>query len=310
MPPQDAPPDPPDILAVGAVLWDIIGRTRGGMRPGDDVPGRITRQPGGVALNVALALARFGMRPALLSAVGRDEEGEALIAACARAGLDCRHVHRPDGLRTDIYMAIEANGQMIAAIADAATLEAAGTRILDPLGDGRLGTAARPWTGPVVIDGNLTEDLLARIAADPLLARAGLCVAPASPGKAGRLRPFLRHPRATLYVNRIEAGILTGTAPGDAAAAAAALIRAGCARALVTDGAGPVAEGSARGVSRAPTPSVPRPARVTGAGDTFMAAHIVAELGGAAAETSLARAARAASAYVAGRNPEDADVAG
>ena len=32
----------PEILCVGAVLWDIIGRTSAAMAPGDDVPGRIT----------------------------------------------------------------------------------------------------------------------------------------------------------------------------------------------------------------------------------------------------------------------------
>jgi sugar/nucleoside kinase (ribokinase family) len=41
-------------------------------------------------------------------------------------------------------------------------------------------------------------------------------------------------------------------------------------------------------------------ARVTGAGDTFMAAHIVAEARGEARELALASALRAAAAYVSG----------
>jgi sugar/nucleoside kinase (ribokinase family) len=61
----------PDILCIGSVLWDIIGRSPASMRLGSDVPGRITRLPGGVAMNIAMTLARFGMRPALLSAIGR-----------------------------------------------------------------------------------------------------------------------------------------------------------------------------------------------------------------------------------------------
>ena len=40
--------------------------------------------------------------------------------------------------------------------------------------------------------------------------------------------------------------------------------------------------------------------RVTGAGDTFMAAHIAAELGGREAEAALDDALRAAARYVSG----------
>ena len=43
--------------------------------------------------------------------------------------------------------------------------------------------------------------------------------------------------------------------------------------------------------------------RVTGAGDTFMAAHIVAEREGAGREEALSRALRAAALYVSGDNP-------
>jgi sugar/nucleoside kinase (ribokinase family) len=50
----------PDILCIGSVLWDIIGRSATSMRLGSDVPGRITRLPGGVAMNIAMTLRRFG----------------------------------------------------------------------------------------------------------------------------------------------------------------------------------------------------------------------------------------------------------
>ena len=54
------------------------------------------------------------------------------------------------------------------------------------------------------------------------------------------------------------------------------------------------------------TPTAPPPVlatRVTGAGDTFMAAHIAAEAGGADRDTALARALRAAATYVSGETP-------
>ncbi len=53
----------PDILCIGSVLWDIIGRSPAAMRLGSDVPGRITRLPGGVAMNIAMTLARACARP-------------------------------------------------------------------------------------------------------------------------------------------------------------------------------------------------------------------------------------------------------
>ncbi|HFQ15736.1 MAG TPA: kinase, partial [Rhodobacteraceae bacterium] len=58
--------DKVDILCIGSVLWDVIGRSPGRLAPGADVPGRISRLPGGVAMNIAMMLARFGLTPALL----------------------------------------------------------------------------------------------------------------------------------------------------------------------------------------------------------------------------------------------------
>ena len=291
--------DAPDILCIGSVLWDVIGRAPAHMERGADVPGRITRLPGGVALNIAMTLRRFGMRPALLSAVGRDAEGEELVRACAALGLVTGHLYRSEDLPTDVYMAVEGANGLIAAIADAHSLEAAGERILRPLADGALGSAAAPWRGPVALDGNLTEALLAEIARSPLFAAADLRVAPASPGKAERLTPFLGHPSATLYVNLEEAGLLTRTRLLTAAEGAEALLARGAARALVTHGGEAVAEGTARGV-RAMRPRAVMVTRVTGAGDTFMAAHIAAEARGEAPEAALATALGAAADYVSG----------
>ena len=63
---------------------------------------------------------------------------------------------------------------LIAAIADAHSLEAAGDKILRPLADGSLGSADAPWSGLIALDGNLTTQLLADIAASPLFAAADL----------------------------------------------------------------------------------------------------------------------------------------
>jgi sugar/nucleoside kinase (ribokinase family) len=294
----------PDILCIGSVLWDIIGRSSIAMRLGSDVPGRITRLPGGVAMNIAMTLARFALTPALLSAVGRDEEGRELVAACDRMGMITNHLYRSEDLPTDIYMAIEGPQGLIAAIADAHSLEAAGDKILRPLADGRLATLENPWAGMVALDGNLTVALLAEIATSPLFARADLRVAPASPGKAERLLPLLSHPRATLYVNLEEAGLICKSAFTSASDAAEGLLASGAAHVLVTNGGKPCAEGRrGQGVITDAPPAV-MVTRITGAGDTFMAAHIVAERRGADRKAALAAALHAAATYVSGEQPQ------
>lgn len=292
----------PDILCIGSVLWDVIGRAPAVMRVGSDVPGRITRIPGGVAMNIAMALRRFGLTPALLTAIGQDEEGHELIAAARALGLQTDYIYRSEDLPTDIYMAIEGANGLIAAIADAHSLEAAGAKILRPLGDGRLGRADAPFDGPVALDGNLTIGLLAEIAQSPLLARADLRVAPASPGKADRLQTLLGAANATLYLNLEEAGILSHAAHASAPEAALALVARGAARVLVTDGGRSAAEAGPNGLLTATPPEV-LVTRVTGAGDTFLAAHIAAERAGVAPGDALAAALRAAADYVSGDVP-------
>lgn len=292
----------PDILCIGSVLWDVIGRSPSAMAFGADVPGRIRRIPGGVALNIAMGLARFDLRVALLSALGSDPEGEELAAECRRLGLDTAFLYRSEDLPTDRYMAVEGANGLIAAIADAHSLEAAGDKILRPLTDGRLGSAQAPYSGAVALDGNLTGALLQTIAEGAAFAAADLRIAPASPGKAERLLPFVAAGRGTLYVNLEEAGLLCHARFTSAPEAALALVARGARRALVTHGGKPCADADATGAVSAAPPEV-LVTRVTGAGDTFMAAHIAAELGGSTREDALEAALQAAAIHVSGEHP-------
>lgn len=292
-----------DILCIGSVLWDVIGRAPVHMRQGSDVAGRITRLPGGVAMNIAMTFARFGLKPSLLTAIGRDTQGDDLIEACEDLGLETTHVYRSEDLPTDRYMAVEGANGLIAAIADAHSLEAAGSKILRALNDGTLGSEETPYEGYIALDGNLTQSLLEKIAVSSAFAKADLRVAPASPGKAERLLPFLVHQRATLYVNLEEAGLLCQKEFTSSEEAAAGLLERGALRALVTDGGKSASDATPDVIITQVPPSV-MVTRVTGAGDTFMAAHIAAENEGADRDEALNRAIRAAAIYVSGGNPK------
>lgn len=289
-----------DIICIGSFLWDVIGRAEVEMRQGSDVGGRITRLPGGVALNIAVTLAQFGMKPAVLTHIGRDAEGDMLMEACRNLGMATDFVTRLAGLPTDQYMAVEGSNGVIAAIADAHSLEHAGAAILDPLEHGPIATAKAPYGGVVALDGNLTADLLGYIATAPAFAKADLRVAPASPGKADRLQPFLAARRGTFYVNLEEAGSLCGAAFASSDAAARALLAKGASRALVTNGAESAVDATADAVFEHAPPAV-KAVRITGAGDTFMAAHIAYEAQGFSPADAFTKALAAAARYVSGK---------
>ena len=292
---------PPEILCIGSVLWDVIGRSTQAMQAGSDVPGRVTRLPGGVAMNIAMTLRRFDLRPALLSVVGQDSEGVELIRKAEALDLNMNFLYRSEDLPTDQYLAIEGSNGMIAAVADAHSLEAVGDKILAPLENGLLGTAERPFEGLIALDVNLTLALFAQIAASPLFTKCDLRIAPASPGKAERLLPLLGHKGATLYVNVEEAELLCQQSFSDAQVAAQTLVARGSNRVLVTHGPKVAALADSQVCVLAAPPAV-LPSRVTGAGDTFMAAHIAAELRGLRGVKALQSASNSAAAYVAGKS--------
>ena len=280
-------------LCAGAALWDIIGRTAVPLPPGADVPGTVIRRPGGVALNIALALATLQRPVALLAALGRDPAGDELAARIAAAGIDA-FLHRHDS-PTDAYVAIEGpGGELHAAVADCAGLETAGAALLAPLADGRL---PAPWSGPIVADGNLPAPVLDALLRHPA-ATGPLAIVHASPGKAARLtaRPV------TLYLNRREAEAVCVAAFPDSRAAAAALLARGASEAVVTDGAAPAtAATAAGGVTLAPPLVATR--SLTGAGDVFVAAHLAARADGLDPEAALRAALTASARHISREDP-------
>ena len=80
---------------------------------------------------------------------------------------------------------------------------------------------------------------------------------------------------------------------------AVALLERGANRVLVTNGGKATAKATRDGIIEATPPEV-LVTRITGAGDTFMAGHIAAELAGDGPDLALSHALQAAAAYVSG----------
>lgn len=279
-----------EVICIGAAHWDVLGRSAGRLTRGDDVPGRVMRRPGGVALNIAVALARQGLRPALLAALGADVDGAALAGALQAAGVETAGLLRSAAHPTGRYLAIEDAQGLVAALADCRALEAAGAALLDPLREGRWGAG---WRGMVILDTGLTGAALAAIAREPVFEGCALRLVASSSAKAARLAPFLKHPEVCVYCNLDEAGVLCGQAFAGTAEAARALCARGAARAIVTDGPNPASDAdAAQCLSRSPADL--RPRSITGAGDAFVAAHVAAEHRGAARGPALEQALAAA----------------
>ncbi len=289
------PPLPGPVLCVGAAHWDVIARADGPMARGADVPGHVTRRPGGVALNVALALVAGGVPAAILAAIGRDDAGDALVAAAEAAGVDCTAALRGADA-TDCYVAIEAGGELVGGVADCRGLEAAAPELVAAL------HAVLPRSGPIVLDGNLPPLAFAAMA-EGLPPGSDVFLVAASPAKAAQLGMFVAAVRPSLVVNSAEAEAILGARFDSAAPAAQALLALGARRALVTDGPRPAALAVAGAFATMP-PSDLAPISVTGAGDAMLAGLIAAEaFGDSAPDSLLAAALRAAAAHVSREAP-------
>ena len=66
------------------------------MIPLTSSPGIVTQSMGGVARGISEALGQAGWHPLLISAVGSDMAGEALIAGCEAAGIATEGILRDD----------------------------------------------------------------------------------------------------------------------------------------------------------------------------------------------------------------------
>lgn len=89
----------PRLVVLGDLVLDVVLAPDRPIVSGTDVPGRVAIRQGGSAANTARWLARLGARVTLVSAVGRDAAGRALVEAVRGDGVTARVV-RVAGART------------------------------------------------------------------------------------------------------------------------------------------------------------------------------------------------------------------
>ncbi|MEM9762782.1 MAG: PfkB family carbohydrate kinase [Pseudomonadota bacterium] len=278
------------ILCVGAAHWDVIARADGPVRIGDDLPGRIEQRPGGVALNVAIGLAKRGRPARLSSVVGDDDAGSSLIGHAEAAGVDCTQVVRIANRVTSRYLAIEdGDGSLIAAIADTALLDQKAEGL-----PGQLEQAIRN-ADALLLEANLSASVMSDLARFATAASVEIIANPVSPAKAGRLKGLIaQQHRPTIIGNLQEANAILGVDARNSEEAAIGLRRAGARVALVSDGPRTVALASEKGaVSLVPARLTDR-FSVTGAGDALISAFLACPERHASPKIALERALQAA----------------
>ncbi|WP_127763316.1 PfkB family carbohydrate kinase [Hwanghaeella grinnelliae] len=258
----------PSIACFGAAHWDFIGQADPGFS-GPDRPGTVTVRPGGVAVNVAIELAAQGCRTELLSAVGRDRDGKALLAELKAAGIGTSLTQVSEALPTGRYLALEdETGELTSAIADC--------RAVDALSVGAFNNIAAATADYWFVEANLPTAVIQDLAF--VRPRPPLIANPVSPARADRLQPFLDK-IDILYCNRAEASALCANIFPTAADAARDLTTRGVRRAVVTDGPEPVCDASPEGIFIAPADPVGF-ISATGAGDVFLSRHLAAVIAG------------------------------
>ena len=288
------------IVCAGSALIDTIGYSKSQINIGDDVTGTIKTSIGGVAFNICKQLALSGLpNVELLTAIGNDTNGDAILDLCGQLGIITSNIYVCNDSETDSYLAIEDKNGLKAAIANVRNVEKFSERILKPLENGVVKKNQGLDSDLIVLDGNLSPATLSKIAKNKNLNNCDLRIASASTSKAIRLKPFLRLSNATIYCNKTEAEKLCGLKFKNTKQASTYLLKKGLGRAIVTDGAKSICDSSIdyEPISILP-PKVKSIGHVTGAGDYFLACHIINGINQLTKEDALKKAAESTSKYV------------
>jgi pseudouridine kinase len=278
-------PDARPILCIGAANLDRKLRASNPLAMGSSNPASAIESFGGVARNIAENLARMGAKVGLITAVGNDSSGSALLAHADTVGIDTRGALKLDDAASGTYTAVlDHDGQMVVALADMALYDRITPDFL------ALRQRQRASASLIVADLNLSRDAVETLQLDAARDGVMLVIVAVSEPKMNRLPASLQGVRL-LILNRGELGARLGRAlnsDDELAAACRELQAQGAQDVVVTLGPRGVLFTTPNGVERLDAPPA-NVVDVTGAGDAFAAAVCLSLQGGG---TDLALACR------------------
>jgi pseudouridine kinase len=257
------------IICLGGATLDRIYYAAEPLIRGTSNPVTGSRAFGGVARNVAENLARLGVEVGLVSILGEDEAGEALLRDLRRLGIDVSGMARAEEKPTAEYVAvIDPNGELFLGLAD--------MEIFALLRSADLDRASALLAGASIVfaDCNLPAELLADLVERRKGGKFELVLDAVSGPKARRL-PRSLDGVDLLFLNEDEArAYLEGTA-ATAAEAAAALRGRGARAVVLTLGEQGAIVTDGKGLAHSPAVAA-RAVDVTGAGDAMIAGTLYA----------------------------------
>ena len=271
-------PDQRPILCVGAANLDRKLRALEPLVMGTSNPASAVESFGGVARNIAENLARMGATVSLITAVGNDSSGRALLSHAENVGIDTRGSLKLDDAASGTYTAVLGDdGQMVVALADMALYDRITPAFLDMRQQQRAGASL------IVADLNLSMEAVATLQRDAARDSISVVIVAVSEPKMQRL-PESLHGERLLILNAGELAARVGRpldSDADLAQACREVQAQGAEDVIVTLGARGVLYTCPSGTVEhlaAPPASV---VDVTGAGDAFAAAVCLSLHGGA-----------------------------
>lgn len=190
---------PGSVVVIGGSSFDVVSRIDNSMVPQTSNPAIINTSFGGVARNVAENLARLGLRPILLSVIGKDTLGDQLLEHTKKTGVILSLVHRSDRFPTGMYVSIiNSEGKKEIAFDD--------VRILEELTEDYISYHEKVIAKAdlIFVDANLSEAALDKVIEIAKMANVPICADPTSVSLSSKLSPRLRS-IDTIVPNAIEA---------------------------------------------------------------------------------------------------------
>jgi ribokinase len=291
---------PPEVVVVGSLNLDLFFQAPRLPRPGETLTGSdFSVDQGGKGANQAVAARRVGARVAMVGRVGVDANGERLVDALVREGIDCGAIGREPGRPTGVAaITVATGGENSIVVVPGANHSLTPAHV--EAATGLLGAARI-----VVVQLEVPLDAVA--AALALAGAAGAqTLLNAAPAVA--LPDELLASLDWLVVNEGEAASLLGAPVDDlsqAVAAGEALRARGPKHVLVTLGGAGLVHADAHGTTHLAAPTVTA-VDTTGAGDTFVGALAAALAQGLAPDAALRWGQAAAALAVTRRGTQSA----